>query len=120
MTDLDAEYQRNEVRHRAALTAEDEQRSAAAGELETRSDREWSDMLGKFEMRQVALMLDEGRNLDGQTARSCRSFAAQGGFRGVPVPWQALEQRAGETISTGTPDPMSAPARSSTGCFPIA
>ena len=105
MTDLDAEYQRNEVRHRAALTAEDEQRSAAAGELETRSDREWSDMLGKFEMRQVALMLDEGRNLDGQTAEIVSELRSAGGFRGVPVPWQALEQRAGETISTGTPDP---------------
>lgn len=30
-----------------------------------------------------------------------------GGFRGIPIPWQALEQRAGETVSTGTPDPVS-------------
>ena len=107
MTDLDAEYQRNEVRHRAALTAEDNERRDAGSELETRSDREWSDMMGNFELRQVALMLDEGRALDGQTAEIVSELRSQGGFRGCPVPWQALEQRAGETISTGTPDPIS-------------
>jgi HK97 family phage major capsid protein len=107
MTDLDAEYRTNETRYRASLVAEDEQRSQAAGELETRSSREWSDMMAGFEMRQVALMLDEGRTLDGQTAEIVSELRSAGGFRGIPVPWQALEQRAGETISTGTPDPVS-------------
>ena len=31
---------------------------------------------------------------------------AAGGFRGVPVPWGALELRAGETIASGTPNPV--------------
>ena len=105
--DLDREYQDGERRLRAALIAEDEQRQAAKGELETRSDREWSDMLRGFEMRQVALALDEGRQLDGATGEIVSELRSAGGFRGVPVPWQALEQRAGETISTGTPDPIS-------------
>ena len=107
MTDLDAEYRTNETRYRASLVAEDEQRSQAAGELETRSSREWSDMMAGFEMRQVALMLDEGRQMDGQTAEIVSELRSAGGFRGIPVPWQALEQRAGETVSTGTPDPVS-------------
>jgi hypothetical protein len=64
-------------------------------------------MMAGFEMRQVALMLDEGRQMDGQTAEIVSELRSAGGFRGIPVPWQALEQRAGETVSTGTPDPVS-------------
>jgi hypothetical protein len=30
---------------------------------------------------------------------------ARGGYRGIPVPWQALEKRVGETIASGTPSP---------------
>ena len=105
MDDLDRQYQDNERRYRAALIAEDEQRQAAKGELETRGDREWSDMLAGFEMRQVALALDTGRQLDGQTAEIVAELRDKGGFRGVPVPWEALERRD-ETIASGTPDPM--------------
>ncbi|WP_244500341.1 phage major capsid protein [Methyloceanibacter methanicus] len=30
----------------------------------------------------------------------------EGGYRGIPVPWLALERRAGETVAAGTPDPI--------------
>lgn len=106
MEDFDREYRTGETRFRAALVAEDEERREAKGELETRAGREWSELVGRFEMRQVALALDEGRPLDGPTAEIVSEMRAQGGYRGVPVPWQALEVRAGETVSAGTPDPM--------------
>ena len=57
-------------------------------------------------MRQVALALDEGRALDGRTAEVVQELRNAGGFRGIPVPWMALEQRAGETIAIGTPNPL--------------
>lgn len=107
MEKMDGEYRTNETRYRAALISEDQERRDAKGELETRSGSEWADLVGKFEMRQVALMLDEGRNLDGATAEIVSELRSQGGYRGVPVPWAALEQRAGETIAGGTPDPIS-------------
>lgn len=106
MQTLDTEYQTNETRYRAALTSEDTERRAAGEELETRSDREWSDMVDNFEMRQVALALDEGRTLDGQTNEIVTEMRSNGGYRGVPVPWQALEIRAGETTSSDTPNPV--------------
>lgn len=106
MGDLDAEYRSNETRFRAALISEDEERQDARGELETRSDREYADLIGQFEMRQVALALDEGRALDGATAEIVQEMRSQGGYRGIPVPWQALELRAGETVAAGTPDPI--------------
>ena len=102
---LDTEFRANEVKYRGALIAEDAERREAGAELETRSDREYSDLLGKFELRQVALALDEGRNLDGATAEIVQELRNAGGFRGVPVPWAALEQR--NTVATGTPDPIS-------------
>jgi HK97 family phage major capsid protein len=102
---LDAEFRTNETRYRGALIAEDQERREAGADLETRSDREFSEMMGKFELRQVALALDEGRTLDGATAEIVQELRNAGGFRGVPVPWAALEQR--NTVSTGTPDPVS-------------
>lgn len=102
--DLDSEYRTNETRYRAALIAEDEQRSEAKGELETRSDREYSALIGKFELRQIALNLDEGRALDGATAEVVQEMRNAGGFRGVPVPFEVLEQRS--TVSTDTPSPI--------------
>lgn len=105
MDSLDREYQDNERRFRAALINEAEEREAAKGELETRSDRQWSDLVAGFEMRQVALALDEGRTLDGATAEIVSELRSAGGFRGVPVPWQALEIR--NTVASGTPDPVS-------------
>jgi HK97 family phage major capsid protein len=107
MGELDAEYRSNETRFRAALIAEDEERAEAGKDLETRDDKEKADLISRFEMRQVALFLDEGRVLDGPTAEIVQEMRSQGGYRGVPVPWAALELRAGETIASGTPDPVS-------------
>jgi len=106
MTELDTEYRAKEVQYRAALVSEDEQRTEAKGELETRSEKEWTEIMGAFEMRQVALNLDEGRTLDGQTAEIVTELRSQGGYRGIPVPYAALETRAGETIASGTPNPI--------------
>lgn len=107
MESLDKEYRTAEVRYRAAIVAEDDERRQAGADLETRSDKEWSDLMGRFEMRQVALALDEGRQLEGETAEIVNELRSQGGYRGMPVPWQALEIRAGETVASGTPDPIS-------------
>ncbi|MBM3654282.1 MAG: phage major capsid protein [Alphaproteobacteria bacterium] len=104
--ELDAEFQRNEIRLRGALIAEDTERREAKGELETRGSNEWAELVGKFEMRQVALALDEGRNLDGATAEIVSELRSKGGYRGFPVPWAALEKRAGETIASGVPNPI--------------
>ncbi|WP_111431022.1 phage major capsid protein [Rhodobacteraceae bacterium DSL-40] len=106
MDEFDREYRSNETRYRAALIAEDDERREAKGELETRSDREWSEIMAGFEMRQVALALDEGRQMDGRTAEIVSELRSHGGYRGVPVPWEALEIRAGETVSTATPAPL--------------
>ena len=78
---LDQEYQDGERKYRAALISEDEQREQAEGDLETRSDREWSDMLSAFEVRQIVAALDHGHQLSGQTneivaeMRSARSVS---------------------------------------------
>ncbi|MCA0851440.1 phage major capsid protein [Salipiger thiooxidans] len=106
MDDLDKEYQTNETRFRAALTSENTERREAGAELETRADRQFADLIAGFEMRQVALHLDEGRALSGQTAEVVQELRSQGGYRGTPVPLMALEQRAGETVAAGTPDPV--------------
>ena len=104
--ELDGEYRTLEARYRAALISEDEERKEAGAELETRSGREWAEMMAGFELRQVALALDEGRPLDGQTAEIVSELRSAGGYRGVPVPWAALETRTGETVASGTPDPV--------------
>jgi HK97 family phage major capsid protein len=109
MDELDREYRSNETRYRAALIAEDTERRDAGNELETRSAQEWADLMAGFEMRQVVDNLDpkgSGRGLSGQTAEIVTELRNAGGFQGVPVPWQALEQRAGETLASGTPDPV--------------
>ena len=106
METLDAEYRTNETRFRAALVSEDTERREAGAELETRSEKEWTEIMGAFEMRQVALSLDEGRALSGQTAEIVTELRSQGGYRGIPVPYAALETRAGETIASGAPDPI--------------
>lgn len=106
LADLDNEYRSNETRYRAALIVEDQERREAGEELETRSDKEQAELMARFEMRQVALALDEGRALDGPTAEIVQEMRSQGGYRGIPVPWQALELRAGETIASGVIDPI--------------
>ncbi|SNR59173.1 phage major capsid protein [Paracoccus sediminis] len=105
METLDAEYRSNETRYRAALIAEDTERREAGAELETRSDREWADMLGRFELRQVALSLDEGKALSGATAEIVEELRSAGGYRGIPIPYAALETRAGETIAADQVNP---------------
>lgn len=112
MSELDGEYQANETKYRAALIVEDSDRREAKGELETRSDKEYGALLDKFELRQVALHLDEGAKIDGATAEIISEMRSKGGYRGVPIPYEALslEKRAGETIASGTPSPkMTAP-----------
>jgi HK97 family phage major capsid protein len=106
METLDAEYRQNEIRYRAALVSEDEERREAGADLETRSDKEWAEIMSGFEMRQVALALDEGRTLDGKTAEIVTELRTKGGYRGIPIPWEALETRAGETVASGTPNPV--------------
>lgn len=103
---MDLEFRSNETRYRAALICEDTERREAGAELETRSGKEWGEMVAGFELRQVALALDEGRALTGRTAEVVQELRAAGGFRGFPVPWQALERRAGETIASDTPNPL--------------
>jgi HK97 family phage major capsid protein len=105
MADLDTEYRNNEVRFRAALVAEDTERRDAGKELDTRDGKAWSDLIGRFELRQVALALDEGKTLDGATAEVVAEMRNRGGYRGIPVPWMALERRSGETVASGVPDP---------------
>lgn len=106
MDTLDGEYRSNESRYRAALTAEDDERRDADKDLETRESRDWAGLVNQFEVRQAALSLDEGRALDGATAEVVQELRQAGGYRGIPVPFEALEQRAGETVASGAPDPI--------------
>ena len=104
MEALDVEYRQNETRYRAALIAEDTERREAGSDLETRAGNEWRDLVAGYELRQVVLSLDEGRALSGRTAEVVSELRNAGGFRGVPVPWGALEQR--NTVAAGTPNPI--------------
>ncbi|MFC3060370.1 phage major capsid protein [Paenirhodobacter populi] len=101
MGDLDREYSTNETRYRAALIAEDTERREAGADLETRSGKEWADLMGRFEVRQIVHALDTGKMLSGQTAEIVTELRNRGSFQGMPVPLAALEQRAGETTSGG-------------------
>ena len=105
MEALDTEYRTNETRYRAALIAEDTERRDAGAELETRGGREWAELCAGVELRHVAVHLDEGRALSGRTAEVVTELRNRGGFRGVPVPFEVLERRAGETIAGGVPAP---------------
>jgi len=107
METLDAEYRTNETRYRAALTAEDTERREAGADLETRDGTEWADLLGRYEIRQAVMAYaEQGRALDGATAEVVAEMREQGGYRGIPVPLEALETRAGETVAGGTPNPL--------------
>lgn len=105
MENMDAEYRTNETRYRAALVAEDQERREAGADLETRSDRQWSELVGRFELRQVALAIDEGKALTGATAEVVTELRNAGGYQGIPVPFAALETRAGETVAADVPNP---------------
>lgn len=79
METMDAEYRTNETRYRAALIAEDGERREAGAELETRSGREWADLVASFEVRQVIGALNEGRELSGRTAEVVQELRRVGG-----------------------------------------
>ena len=106
MAALDAEYRTNETRYRAALVAEDHERREAGADLESRSDREFADLVAGFELRQIVIALDEGRALSGRTAEVVAEMRNAGGYRGIPVPLAALEVRAGETVAGDLPSPV--------------
>jgi HK97 family phage major capsid protein len=107
MNTLDSEYRANESRYRAALVAEDTERRQARDDLETRHGSEWDDLVSRFEVRQAVAHLDEGRQIDGATAEVVQELRSAGGYRGVPIPYAALEMRAGETTAGSIPDPVS-------------
>ncbi|WP_415391592.1 phage major capsid protein [Paracoccus sp. SJTW-4] len=105
METLDAEYRTNETRYRAALVAEDQERREAGADLETRDDRQFAELIGRFELRQVALSLDEGRALSGATAEVVAELRNAGGYQGIPIPFAVLETRAGETVAEDQVNP---------------
>lgn len=100
---LDGEYRTNETRYRAALVAEDQERREAGADLETRDDRQFAELVGQFELRQVAFALDEGRALSGATKEVVDEMRSAGGFQGIPVPYAALETR--DTVAADQIDP---------------
>ena len=99
METLDGEYRANETRYRAALIAEDDERRTAGAELETREGRQWTDLCGAFELRQVALALDEGRALTEQTAEVVTEMRGRDGYRGIPVPFEAHTGLGGRELA---------------------
>jgi len=102
METLDGEYRQNEIRFRAALTAEDTERREAGADLETREGRQWADLVGAFEVRQIAAALDHGHQLTGQTAEVVAEMRSQGQYQGIPMPLEALEVRntvSGDLVS---------------------
>ena len=104
---LDTEFRNNEVRYRGALIAEDTERREHGDDIETRGEREFAALVGRFELRQAMLFLDEGLPLSGATAEVVQEMRSRNGYRGVPVPLEvlALETRAGETVASGVPSP---------------
>lgn len=107
MESMDGEYRSNETRYRAALISEDSERKEAGRDLETRSGSEWADLLNRFEVRQaVQALAEDGRALTGQTAEVVAEMRSKGSYRGIPIPLEALEVRAGETVGGGVADPV--------------
>ncbi len=88
METMDAEYRANETRYRAALIAEDTERREAGADLETRSDREYAELVGRFELRQVALAIDEGRALSGATKEVVDELRSKGGYQASRSRWR--------------------------------
>ena len=103
MGELDTEYRQNETRYRAALIAEDEERREAGADLETREGKQWADLVGAFEVRQIVAALDHGHQMTAQTAEVVAEMRAQGQYQGIPMPLEALEQR--NTVSGDLVDP---------------
>jgi HK97 family phage major capsid protein len=111
MSAIDKEYQNNEVRLRSALLSESTELEKARGELETRETKEWSSLLDHFEIRQAVLyQTEKNYQLSGETAEviselHSRAKAANQNIRGVMIPLESLQIRAGETVASGTPTP---------------
>lgn len=103
---LDSEYTTNEARYRAALISEDTERRQADNAMGDGKTTEWSELVGKFELRQALLQLTENQKLDGATAEVVQEMRSAGGYQGVPIPLEALEQRAGETVAAGVINPV--------------
>ncbi|MCO5129392.1 MAG: phage major capsid protein [Xanthobacteraceae bacterium] len=105
---MDLEYRTGETRFRAALIAEDSERREAGAELETRDGKEYADLVSKFEVRQVVDFYNSQRALSGETAEVVAEMRSHGAYKGVPVPYAALdiETRAGETVASGVPSPV--------------
>ena len=106
LTSLDAEYTTNEQRYRAALIGEETERRDADAALGDGQKTEWAKLVGGYELRQVIASLDENRALDGATAEVVQEMRSTGGYRGLPVPLEVLEQRAGETVAAGFVNPV--------------
>ena len=58
---LDSEYTTNEARYRAALIAEDTERRQADNAMGEGKVNEWSELVGKFELRQALLQLTDNK-----------------------------------------------------------
>ena len=106
LTTLDAEYTTNEQRYRAALIGEETERRDADAALGDGQKTEWAKLVDGYELRQVIASLDENRALDGATAEVVQEMRSTGGYRGLPVPLEVLEQRAGETVAAGFVNPV--------------
>ena len=118
MADSRSGVRNNETRYRAALITEDtERREAGARAGRPRGGGNGPIWWQGSSCGRLRLHWTKGRTLDGRTAEVVQELRAQGGFRGVPVPWQALEVRTGETVAGGTPDPMSTRPIIGIGCF---
>lgn len=106
MDTMDAEYRSNESKYRAALIVEDTERREAGDALGDKSEKDFAALTDRFECRQIVEFYNEGRELSGATAEVVQELRSHGSYRGIPLPWQALEQRAGETVASGVPSPV--------------
>lgn len=99
------EAEQLEVRIARVEKLEDAERRAPGTQIGGGAAREWDALVGRFELRQAVAALVDGKALAGATAEIVQEMRGQGSYRGVPVPWMALERRVGETVASGVPDP---------------
>lgn len=105
MQTLDTQYGQLEQRFRAALISEDSERRAANEDFANNETREYSKLVDRFELRQIAACLDNGEQLSGETLEVVTELRSRGNYAGLPVPLEALEIRSGETVAGGVFDP---------------
>lgn len=110
MESLDGEYRTAEVRFRAAVVSEDEERKEAGTELETREGKEWAKLELEYEVRQAIVNVQDGTPMQGVNAEIDQEFRSKFNPEGPMIPVAALlnplEVRAGETTSSTVPDPI--------------